>query len=74
MIGEGRELRNMEEAIRGEKSVKKKKIGAENDEGGLDKWYRRRPEVKGDNGKVESPKKIKDKEGQKEKKRRMWRS
>ena len=72
MIGEGRELRNMKGGIRGEKSVKKKKIKAENNEGRLDKWCRRRAEAEGENKKVEPPKKIRIRRDKK--KGRMWRS
>ena len=39
----------MEEGIRGERSVREKKVRAENNEGGLDKWCRRRAEAEGEN-------------------------
>lgn len=70
MIGEGRELKNMKGRIKGEKSVKEKKVGAKNNEEGLDKWCRKRAEAERENGKVEAPKKIKDKEEQEEENRK----
>lgn len=44
MLEGSRELRNIKERIRVEKSVKEKKRGTES-EASLDKWYRRRTEA-----------------------------
>ena len=52
-----------------EKSVKERKGGAENSEAGLDRWCRRRAEAERENKKVESPKQIKNKAEQDEKKK-----